>query len=323
MSEVPIQRDARAEAQQLAGPAVAVRVLEPSPPAITDQWFADDPTAADGPALQPFTAAARSWDGWLADNPQHRHWAARRWLGAHRRLGEAPAHLAATRDALHRLAAYVISPARRRVNGKIGLRWTLGGFGTPFFGDDRQVRVEGDRLVVQHAGGVASEAITTLRRAAEFVLDGPIDRAWAEPFDIPPPGDVERPLSIDEGAAAFVSDWYGFGTSVLEELRHDERTTNASRVQLWPEHFDVAVELLEDAKRASYGASPGDAANAEPYLYVSVWNELPGPDPFWNATTFRGARLGFSSLAAMSSGAEQRAAALAFMVEARDRLISG
>jgi hypothetical protein len=155
------------------------------------------------------------------------------------------------------------------------------------------------------------------------VLDGPPDEAWAEPFDIPPAGDLDRPLTVEPASAAFVADFYGFATSVLEELRQDPRTTQASRVQLWPEHFDVAVELLADAKRASYGASPGDGSHPEPYFYVSVWNELPRPDPFWNASTFRGARLGFGELAALCGGTEQRAAALSFVTGARDRLIDG
>ena len=39
-------------------------------------------------------------------------------------LGPAPPKLVPTRIALHRLAAHVVSPARRKANGKIGLRYT-------------------------------------------------------------------------------------------------------------------------------------------------------------------------------------------------------
>ena len=46
-----------------------------------------------------------------------------------------PATFATTRDALHRLAVYVISPAQRLANGEIILRATPGGFSTfPFAG---------------------------------------------------------------------------------------------------------------------------------------------------------------------------------------------
>ena len=47
-----------------------------------------------------------------------------------------PPDYAETREALHRLACYVLSPARKAVTGRIGLRSTPGGFGTPVFGAD-------------------------------------------------------------------------------------------------------------------------------------------------------------------------------------------
>ena len=64
-------------------------------------------------------------------------------------LPPVPPALERTRLALHLLAEQVISPARRQSNGKIGLRYTHGGFGTSFFGAEVQIRVEGVELVVQ------------------------------------------------------------------------------------------------------------------------------------------------------------------------------
>src|SRR5437870_2768326 len=151
-------RHARAEAQAVLNGDGFARVLEPSPPAVVDgEWFADDPTSAECPPGSKVTSpvpgpdVACTWAQWLAGpgHEQHATWAADRWLGAYRRLTPAPAALAETRLALHRVAAYVVSPARRRVNTKIGLRFTLGGFGTPFFGADEQVRVSGTTLVRQ------------------------------------------------------------------------------------------------------------------------------------------------------------------------------
>jgi hypothetical protein len=111
-------RSPRQEAVEVAGGGAWV--LEPSPPAVTaGPWYADDP------------AAQRSldWDEWLADHPDRADWAAARWLAAYRPLTPAPARLRETRLALHRLAVYVISPARQRqAEGKMALRWTLGGF---------------------------------------------------------------------------------------------------------------------------------------------------------------------------------------------------
>ena len=99
------------------------RVLEPSPPAVSEPpWFADDPTDA-----LPLDYSAREGD--LA-------WRERHWLGPYARLAALPPPFTATRDELHRLAVGVLSPARAAQNGKIGLRWTFGGFGTPFFGPD-------------------------------------------------------------------------------------------------------------------------------------------------------------------------------------------
>ena len=316
----PVARNPRREAQDLVGAGYDARVLEPSPPAVQDgQWFADDPATVEPadrrPLVAPVPGAELTWTEWLGDHPEHCPWAAARWLGAHRRLPVPPPAYTDTRLALHRLVVYVVSPARQRANGKMALRWTLGGLGTPFFGADEQVRVAGAALVRQRGETAKAEAVTTLARAAELVLDGPPDLAWAEPFDVPPAGALDEPLAVDPRAAAFLGDWYGFAWSVLEELRADPACTDASRVQLWPEHFDAAFECLPEARRVTFGGSPGDAAVPEPYLYV-----LPGsfqtapPDPFWNATSFRGAIL---RLGELLDAADQRAAALAFLRRGR------
>jgi len=281
-------RNALREAQELVGGGGRAWVLEPSPPALTEGvWLADDPVAAGD----------LSWTRWLQTRPERADWASARWLGAYRRLPRAPASLAETRLALHRVAAYALSPARRRANGKIGLRWTLGGVGTPFFGEDEQVRIEGTRIVRQRAGAATSEPLSTLARAADLVLDGPPDVASAEGFDVPPPGDPDAPLSVDPAAAAFLGDWFGFASSVLEELRADPASKEPSRVQLWPEHFDAAFDCLPgDGGRLTFGASPGDAHLAEPYLY---------------ALSRRG-ELTTAPLGEFVAAPDQRAAALAF-----------
>jgi hypothetical protein len=314
-------RHPRLEAQQLIGDGYAARVLEPSPPAVDDgMWFADDPVAAgtgDRPVVSPVPGGHLTWDQWLAEHPEHAGWAAERWLGAHRRLALPPDPFAETRLALHRLAVYVVSPARRRVNTKIALRWTLGGIGTPFFGADEQVRVAGTSLVHQRGEVAVVEPVTTLRRAAEFVLADTPDRAWAEAFDVPPPGDIDEELAVDPAAAAFLGDWYGFAYSVLEELRAEPASEDPSRVQLWPEHFDAAFDCISDEhhRRAGFGASPGDTAVAEPYLYVLPWHfeEVPASE-VWNATSFAGAILPLSQFV---DAPDQRGAALDFFRRCR------
>jgi hypothetical protein len=316
-------RDARVEAQTIVGDGYDARVLEPSPPAVMDgDWFADDPVAAAAspgvPVVSPVSGTATSWDAWVRDHPEHASWAAARWLGAYRRLPRPPATFAATKLAFHRLAVYVVSPARRRANGKIALRFTFGGIGTPFFGDDEQVRVAGTHLVRQRGAASTSEPIGTLAVAAAFVLDGPPDVDWAEPFDVPPPGDFGAELGVDEEAAVFLGDWYGFAYSALEEVRADPDSTETTRVQLWPEHFDAAFDCLPDDRRATLGASPGDAGIQEPYLYVLPNNfDAAPPSDCWNAPTFNGGVLQMSDLV---DAPDQRAAALAFYRRCRDVL---
>src|SRR3954452_19186633 len=80
-----------------------------------------------------------------------------------------PPPLGTTREALHRLAEDVLSPVQAEVNGDIHFRWTPGGFGTPRFGTDRQLRVEGAELVVVAGDDSNTQPITSLRAAAEFV----------------------------------------------------------------------------------------------------------------------------------------------------------
>lgn len=319
-------RDARHEAQDVVGDDLTARVLEPSPPAVDDgEWFADDPVAAGRPVggsgvpgVSPVPNAELTWDEWLHDHPEHDAWVAARWLGAYRRLPPLPETLTETRLALHRLAVYVVSPARRRANGKIALRWTLGGFGTPFFGADEQVRVVGTHLVRQRGDRASVQPVTTLAAAAALVLDGEPDIAWAEPFDVPAAGALDAKLAVDETAADFLGEWYGFAYSVMEELRADAVSTASSRVQLWPEHFDAAFDCLDQERRATFGASPGDAATPEPYLYVVPANAEAAPaDELWNAESFRGAILPMRELAA---AADQRAHALRFFRSVRDAL---
>jgi hypothetical protein len=315
-----LARDPRCEAQRLLAGRFDARVLEPSPPAVTDEWFADDPTDPAGatmPVVGPTSAADLTWDRWLGDYPEQSEWAARRWLGAWRHLARPPGTFTETRLALHRLAVYVLSPARRRVNGKIALRWTLGGFGTPFFGADEQVRVSGTQIVRQIDQTAIAMPITSLNEAAAFVLDGSPDLAWAQQFDVPTAGDLDAPLPVEADSAAWLSDWYGFATAVLEELRCEPETVDPTRVQLWVEHFDAAFECMSEpeGRRAGFGVSPGDAAIPEPYLYVVPWAFDRVPDSsLWNADAFKGAVLPFTALA---GAADQRGAALDFFRERR------
>jgi hypothetical protein len=269
-------RDPRAEAFERVGGRFEVRVLEPSPPAVHDgPWWADDPVAPeprwhpDLPLLSTVPNGDITWDELAGQEPGLAGWCADRWLGAWRRLPELPpiAEYVKARNALHDVAVTELSPAREAVTGKIGLRYTRGGFGTPFFGDDEQRRID-----------------------------------------------------TAEHGVPFLGDWFGFGCSVLEELRAEPSNEPApSRVQLWPEHFDLSVDLGDETAgtRGTFGASPGDSDHPEPYLYVTHWAPTVTEDAFWNATSFAGAIL---PLAALASAVDQRAAALDFYRRGRTAL---
>jgi hypothetical protein len=320
-------RHPAAEAQARAGGEYGARVLEPSPPAVDDgEFFADDPVHA-GIAGDPIVAPVGgdlTWDELIADRRDESlaAWASERWLAGPRPLPPLPDRLVDVRNDLHRLATYVIAPARHQATGKFGLRWTLGGFGTPFFGDDTQVRVDGDRLVVQRRDTATAAPITTLQAAADLIGSA-IDTEVAAEHDSPAIGDVDAALTISADVVEFLGTWWGLGTAALEIVRADPASVDPTRVQLWPGHFDPAIEIGDDARRASYGASPGDASSAEPYLYVALWwpdrLRLDGDDPFWNAESFTGARLPYGDLA---RAADSRARAAAFYQAARDRLLA-
>jgi hypothetical protein len=300
--------NARAEAvARLAGRCDA-RVLEPSPPTVTEgPWFADDPVgraapaATDLPRVSPVGGGGLRWADLIADDPDLEAWCSERWLAAYRRLGAAPSGLETTRAALHRLAEQVISPARARANGKIALRYTQGGFGTPFFAEDVQLRVVGDELIVQTVDGERRAQITTLAAMAKHVGSQHLPTSVLD----------DQRLTVDPAASAFLGDLFGFACSVLEELRAGTSDKlEPSRVQLWPEHFDLAFELgpEQDGQRAGYGASPGDERHAEPYLYVVPWSRVPD-GPLWQAEHYRGAELPYADLLGAD---DQREAALDF-----------
>ena len=287
--------DPRAEAFERLGGAYEVRVLEPSPPAVNrPPWFADDPTerGAVPPGrlvVSPVTTGDLLWEDVADGDPALAEWCAERWLGPVHRLEGVPDGLPQTRRSLHDLAREVIGPVRERAHELGGLRWTRGGFGTPFFGADAQVRVEDGLLVVQSRFRERREPVPTLAAAADLIG-----------FDLPP-GAAEHgaaPLRIDPFTARFAGDFLGFATLALEQLRADVPAEyEPARVELSPDTFDLAVEMgLEQAgRRAAFGASLGDAHHDEPYLFVAPLDVQPTGE-LWQARHFPGAELPYRAI---------------------------
>ncbi len=277
----------RAEAEDKLGGDYEARVLEPSPPAVTDPPYTDDPVdpgeVPEGRELVSpvHNRGDHTWDEIAAQDPEIAPWCAERWLGAWKRLEPLPATFTETRIALHKVAEAVVAPARKPEN-EISLRYTRGGFGTPFFeqdGVDCQVRIEGAELIRQRGAEESREPL---------------------------------PPEVDGATSRALGDLYGFACSVLEQLRADESEADSTMVRIWPEHFDIAVELGDGETGANFGASPGDENHDEPYLYVGPFDAGLASGELWNATGFPGAELGYSELLAAD---DQRRTALDFMRE--------
>jgi hypothetical protein len=147
-----------------------------------------------------------------------------------------PPAFAATRAALHAIAEQRVSPARAEVTGRIDLRATPGGFGTPVFDLDREVRVDGAELVVTARGRETRERLE----------------------------------HVGEAAARWLGRYFAVALHTLTELARDmPREWAPTAPKLWPEHFDYAIDA--GLVRANYGFSPGDDERPEPYLYVGRW----------------------------------------------------
>jgi hypothetical protein len=202
-------------------------------------------------------------------------------------LSPLPSGFTATRIELHRIAEEVLKPARESVTGRIGLRALPGGFGTAPFADVIQIHVDGTELVIRAGTSISREPIG----------------------------------NIDADSTAALASWFAFGAGVLEELRAETALAHEpTPPQLWPEHFDVAIELGAEAGgfRAGYGASPGDELHPKPYLYVVPWSATVQGE-LWTATAFNGAELSYVELLASD---DRRATALEFFRTRRDELLT-
>jgi hypothetical protein len=226
-------------------------------------------------------------------------------------LSSLPDGFAATVLSLHRVAETLVAPARKPDN-EIALEATPGGFGTPEFefeGARQRVRVEGVELV-REAGDEGRRAPLETLAGAGAILTGLLT-----------PGTEldDEPLNVDAAASLALGDWYGFGDGVLGHLVSLASSAEAATPpRLWPEHFDIAIELGSEklGTRASYGFSPGDENHAEPYLYVAPWTaEVSGP--LWQSHGFRGAEMSYSEVLGAS---DRRRAAIDFFMARWDLL---
>jgi hypothetical protein len=223
------------------------------------------------------------------------------------------------RDSLHRVAEHVVAKARYLDDREIRLTAYPGGFATPLLTGGRRVRVDGDELVVDDPDASRRTSLTTIAAAAAFVGIEP-----GFPHELYEPATAFEPdqqLHLDRSAAEALAAWYGLTADVLDQFAAEIPDAHPSIRILWPEHFDQAIytEDADEARRANYGASPGDEGHPEPYLYVGPWGAT-ATNEYWNAAHFNGAVLALSELVA---AADPVTTALQFLRMGRALLTSG
>ncbi len=223
-----------------------------------------------------------------------------------------PDDYATTRDALHRVATHVLARKRFEVGGRFGLRVTPGGFGTPLFGDaeaEELLRVSGPALVREHrdADGphttVVPLAGATLGSVAAAV-EVELDPTFSVGKDTPALGDIDAPLTVDPAAVAVVAAVLAVGAEALDRtLGRLGPESTPIIAQVWPEHFDLGLDVGIGGQRVNLGASVGDRYHDAAYVYVGPWNaERPGDPAFWNVAF--GALLGYDAIGAAADPVE-------------------
>ena len=153
--------------------------------------------------------------------------------------------LVATRRALHAVAEQVLAGPQYRSAGTIRLNITPGGFGQV----KGPLRVEGDELVGER-GRVPLRGTITELAAAVAVEPGAPEGLYSDHAELGP----ADPIDVDPAAAAEIADWLARGDQALRALAPDVEPV------LWPEHFDLGIQLDE----VNYGISPGDAGHRAP-----------------------------------------------------------
>jgi hypothetical protein len=216
-------------------------------------------------------------------------------------LAPLPADFAVTRDGLAQIVTHVMARRRDAATGRFGMRLGPGSIASPMFADE-VLRLNATTLLRERRVGdrpetksIANSGVTLAELAAFAEVD--LDASFSVGTDTPPLADVAAPLRIDQGSAAIIITWFGVAAELLDEVIASRPAADASAVQLWPEHFDLAVDMLAGRGRTNLGASPGDSYCDEPYLYVGPWDaRRPGDAAFWNAPF--GAVLRYAQVAA-------------------------
>jgi hypothetical protein len=172
--------------------------------------------------------------------------------------------LSTTRRCLHGVAELVLAGPQYRRSATIRLRAVPGGFATV---SEPSLQVVDGRLVATTGSvPVDSHSCADLAAVAGFDVGAP-----AGLYDGGSGVDPAEVLTLDAGSAALITAGFSTGDAALRIFAPTQTPV------LWPEHFDLGVQLDE----VNYGVSAGDTYLDEPYAYVGPWKPREGD--FWNA----------------------------------------
>jgi len=188
------------------------------------------------------------------------------------------------------------------------------------------------------SGNTLDDALGFVRTEGEKIA-GPAKQESVPAPDLPDHA-VGRGASFDESGGAALTELAGLydsASALLESFRDACADGDASEVETWPHHFDMAVlVVLERAgdgamtKTIGVGLTPPDSVEASGYFYVSPWAK--GGAPQGGGDIGAGRRSGHMALLPISTleplEAQERGRALAgFVAKAwnacAERLIGG
>ncbi|MGW4354769.1 hypothetical protein ACWELJ_22070 [Nocardia sp. NPDC004582] len=169
-----------------------------------------------------------------------------------------------TRESLHAVAEQLLAGPEYSRSKTIRLIPVPGGFATA---QEPRLAVRADVLLLDDLpiGKLDGSTITELAAAAG-VEPGMPEGVYTSRTTFDP----NTPLFVDARQSRILTSAYGLGDAALRALAPDRTPV------LWPEHFDLGIDINE----VNYGVSPGDALIGEPYAYVGPWRPRTGD--FWN-----------------------------------------
>ena len=209
---------------------------------------------------------------------------------------------------LHRVAAHVLARRRHAVTGRFGLRVTARWL--------RHAAVRRSRARGGAAGRPArrssASTATTVRAPTSTPLDGAslaslaasvgvdLDRTFSVGKDTPDLGDVDEPLIVSADAVDVMAEFLLVGAAALDRvLAALGADTSPIVAQIWPEHFDLGLDVAGGGSRVNLGASRGRRLPRRPVRVRRARgaSDRPGDPDYWNVGVRR-ALLGYDDVAA-------------------------